>query len=109
MNSADDPKEVIVNAARRLDHNGVPEGRLGIQFAQIGDDEDATEGLRELDEGIADVNGIRASLWSLTEASSEMLMLISRIWWIRHSSTLMMFNSQPTLSSKFSLAQSMGY
>jgi uncharacterized protein YegL len=55
----DDPKGVIINAARRLDHSGVPDNKLGIQFAQIGNDEDATEALRELDEGIADVNGIR--------------------------------------------------
>lgn len=55
----DDPKEVIINAARRLDHSGVPDNKLGIQFAQIGNDEDATDALRELDEGIADINGIR--------------------------------------------------
>lgn len=58
---ADDPKDVIINAARRLDHSGVPCNKLGIQFAQIGDDEDATEALQELDVGIAAVNGIRVS------------------------------------------------
>jgi len=55
----DDPKEVIINAARRLDSNQVPENMLGIQFAQIGDDLDATEALDELDSGIAAINGIR--------------------------------------------------
>jgi len=55
----DDPQEVIINAARRLDGSGVPVNQLGIQFAQIGDDEDATAALQELDEGIAAIHGIR--------------------------------------------------
>jgi hypothetical protein len=56
----DDPESVIVGAARRLDQAGVPMRQIGVQFAQIGDDEDATEALRELDEGLADLHGIRA-------------------------------------------------
>jgi len=55
----DEPKEVIIDAARRLDRTGVAPHRFGIQFAQIGDDEDASIALRELDDGIAAVNGIR--------------------------------------------------
>jgi len=62
LHVADDPKEVIINAARRLDQNGVPVNQLGIQFAQIGDDPDATEALDELDSGIAAINGIRVRL-----------------------------------------------
>jgi hypothetical protein len=62
LHSADDPKEVIIDAARRLDHSAVPVNQLGIQFAQIGDDLDATEALNELDSGIAAINGIRVSL-----------------------------------------------
>jgi uncharacterized protein YegL len=55
----DDPKEVIIDAARRLDHTGVPLNKFGIQFVQIGDDTDATNALKELDDGIAGENGIR--------------------------------------------------
>jgi len=55
----DELQEVIIAAARRLDQTGVPINHFGIQFAQIGDDEDATEALKELDEGIAEAHGIR--------------------------------------------------
>jgi hypothetical protein len=55
----DDPEEVIIGAARWLDKTAVPARQIGVQFAQIGDDEDATEALRELDEGLADQHGIR--------------------------------------------------
>lgn len=63
---ADDPSEVIIRAARRLDHSGVPrEGRpFGIEFVQIGDDEEAAEALRELDDDIAIENGIRVGFHS---------------------------------------------
>ena len=50
---------MIIDAARRLDFSGVALNRLGIQFAQIGDDEDATEALKELDDEIAGVYGVR--------------------------------------------------
>ena len=59
--SADDPKEVIIQAARHLDEIEVPVNQLGIQFAQIGDYEGAAEALKELDEGIADAHGIRVN------------------------------------------------
>ncbi|KAF7968951.1 hypothetical protein HWV62_28793 [Athelia sp. TMB] len=55
----DDPKSVIINAARRLDHAAVPQHLFGIQFAQIGDEEDATEALRELDDDLEHEHGIR--------------------------------------------------
>jgi len=55
----DDPKSVIIDAARRLDHAGVPQHLFGIQFAQIGDEEDATEALRELDDELEQEHGIR--------------------------------------------------
>ncbi|THH14529.1 hypothetical protein EW146_g5810 [Bondarzewia mesenterica] len=45
----DDPVEVIVNAARRLEHSGVALRKLGIQFVQIGSDPLATEALKALD------------------------------------------------------------
>jgi len=55
----DEPKDVIIRAARRLDDNKVPPNQMGVQFAQIGDDEDATIALKELDDDIADQNGVR--------------------------------------------------
>ncbi|KAF8640784.1 hypothetical protein AX17_000433 [Amanita inopinata Kibby_2008] len=55
----DDPKDVIVEAARRLDQAGAPLGCFGVQFAQIGDDPDATDALKELDEDLSKVYGVR--------------------------------------------------
>ncbi|PFH49798.1 hypothetical protein AMATHDRAFT_146821 [Amanita thiersii Skay4041] len=55
----DDPKGVIASAARRLDQQKVPFGRFGIQFVQIGDDPDAAEALRELDDDIEAEYGVR--------------------------------------------------
>jgi len=55
----DDCQKAIIDAAKRLDSSRVPEKKLSVQFVQIGDDEDATEGLRELDEGISGVHSVR--------------------------------------------------
>jgi hypothetical protein len=59
MGSADDPREAIVDFARRLDARQVPLNKLGIQFVQIGDDPDATEALKELDDDLGPTQGIR--------------------------------------------------
>ena len=56
---ADDPREAIVDFARRLDTGRVPLHKLGIQFVQIGDDPDATEALKELDDELGPANGVR--------------------------------------------------
>lgn len=42
-------KDVILEFARRLDEGGVPLTQLGIQFLQVGEADDATEALQELD------------------------------------------------------------
>ncbi|KAH9968167.1 hypothetical protein BC827DRAFT_1263887 [Russula dissimulans] len=55
----DDPKPVIIEFARRLDAKNVPLRQLGIQFVQIGDDADATEALKELDDQLGPTHGIR--------------------------------------------------
>ncbi|KAF8346919.1 hypothetical protein F5887DRAFT_1073006 [Amanita rubescens] len=55
----DDPKEVIIEAARRLDQQHARHGCFGIQFVQIGDDPDATEALRELDDDLPKMYGVR--------------------------------------------------
>jgi hypothetical protein len=56
---ADDPKEVIIAAARRLDHQQARHGCFGVQFVQIGDDPDATEALREMDDDLPKLYGVR--------------------------------------------------
>lgn len=55
----DDPESVIVAAARRLDAGRFLLSQVGIQFVQIGDDPDATEALRVLDDDLAGKYGIR--------------------------------------------------
>ncbi|TBU41457.1 hypothetical protein BD309DRAFT_898060 [Dichomitus squalens] len=57
--ATDDPAEVIVNAARRLDNGGYLLSQLGIQFVQIGTDRNATQFLRQLDDDIAGLQGVR--------------------------------------------------
>ena len=59
LGPADDPKQPIVEAARRLDERQVPLHKFGIQFVQIGDDLDATEALKELDDELGPANGVR--------------------------------------------------
>lgn len=48
-----------MTAARRLDAGRFPTSQVGIQFVQIGDDPDATEALRELDDDLAGRHGCR--------------------------------------------------
>ncbi|KAG2338971.1 hypothetical protein BDR05DRAFT_992290 [Suillus weaverae] len=51
--------EVIVSAAHRLERNQVPEEMFGIQFVQIGTDEEAASALRALDDHLAKQYKIR--------------------------------------------------
>lgn len=55
----DDPKSVIIAAARRLDAGRFLLSQVGIQFIQIGDDSKATKALKELDDGLSGKEGIR--------------------------------------------------
>ncbi|OBZ70496.1 hypothetical protein A0H81_09664 [Grifola frondosa] len=55
----DDPEDVIVNIARRLDRGNYPLSQLGLQFVQIGNSPEATAFLNELDNGLSDAHGIR--------------------------------------------------
>lgn len=57
--ATDDPESVIVQAARRLDEGHFPLAQVGIQFVQIGTDEDAAEALRVLDDDLATAHGVR--------------------------------------------------
>ncbi|KXN85735.1 hypothetical protein AN958_10918 [Leucoagaricus sp. SymC.cos] len=49
----DDVDSAIIEGARRLDRNQVPQHRFGVSFVQIGNDPDAAEFLRELDDDIS--------------------------------------------------------
>lgn len=55
----DDPESVIVDAARRLDRLNAPLHQVGIQFLQVGDEPGAEEALRDLDDALVGVHGIR--------------------------------------------------
>lgn len=59
MGPADDPRQAIVDSARRLDERQVPLHKFGIQFVQIGNDPDATEALKELDDDLGPAHGVR--------------------------------------------------
>ncbi|KAL7267891.1 hypothetical protein RUND412_009505 [Rhizina undulata] len=55
----DDPESVIVDVARKLDRLNAPLGQVGIQFFQIGDDEESTRALEDLDDRLEGVYGVR--------------------------------------------------
>lgn len=51
----------IVSLARRLDRGNYPLAQVGIQFVQIGNDDAATEFLKQLDDDLSGVFGVRVS------------------------------------------------
>ncbi|KAI0375942.1 hypothetical protein BV20DRAFT_26935 [Pilatotrama ljubarskyi] len=55
----DDPAAVIANAAKRLDEGRYPLTQVGIQFVQIGNNRDATEYLRSLDDELQGLYNVR--------------------------------------------------
>jgi len=57
--STDDPEDVIVTTARRLDRGNFPVTQVGIQFVQIGQSPGAAEFLQELDDSLSSNYGIR--------------------------------------------------
>jgi uncharacterized protein YegL len=61
----DDPESVIVHHAMKLDKIEAPPHQIGIQFFQIGNDKDATEALRELDDELAN-QGVRDMVDTVT-------------------------------------------
>jgi len=62
----DDPRPAIIDFARRLDARQVPLYKFGLQFVQIGDDPDATDALRELDDELGPVHGVRDMVDTVT-------------------------------------------
>ncbi|KAI0267504.1 hypothetical protein BC834DRAFT_81197 [Gloeopeniophorella convolvens] len=67
----DDPRSVIVEFARRLDARNVPLRQLGIQFVQIGDDQAASEALKELDDQLGPQHGVRDMVDTTTFSPNE--------------------------------------
>ncbi|KAH9171811.1 hypothetical protein EDB89DRAFT_2175105 [Lactarius sanguifluus] len=67
----DDPRQVIVDFARRLDAKNVPLRKLGLQFVQIGDDHGATQALKELDDHLGPTHGVRDMVDTVTFNSDE--------------------------------------
>ncbi|KAG9093793.1 hypothetical protein FRC07_011413 [Ceratobasidium sp. 392] len=67
----DDPESVIVAIARRLDAGHYPLMQVGIQFVQIGTAEDTAEALKELDDGLAQIHGIRDIVDTTPYAGSQ--------------------------------------
>ncbi|KAG8690563.1 hypothetical protein FRC09_011937 [Ceratobasidium sp. 395] len=55
----DEPEDVIVAAARRLDRGDFPLSQLGVQFVQIGNDPEAKAALEELDDDLSEKYGVR--------------------------------------------------
>ena len=53
---SDDVESVIINAAKKLDDWGAPPWQLGIQFFQVGNSEEATKALREMDDFLGGEN-----------------------------------------------------
>jgi uncharacterized protein YegL len=56
---SDDVESVIVRAAKRLDACNAEPWQVGIQFFQVGNEPEAAEELRELDDGLASQEGVR--------------------------------------------------
>lgn len=56
---SDNPEDYIVQAASMLDALDAPAWQIGIQFFQVGGDQDAAKSLIELDDGLKERYGIR--------------------------------------------------
>ncbi|KAE8225452.1 hypothetical protein CF319_g1809 [Tilletia indica] len=64
----DEPSDVIVNCARRLDEGRYPLSQIGIQFLQVGNDPEATRALNELDDELSKVHKVRDMVDTTTYA-----------------------------------------
>jgi len=63
---SDDPQSVIAAVARRLDRLDAPPHQVGVQFFQVGDEPGAAEALRELDDALAEQQGVRDMVDTVT-------------------------------------------
>ncbi|KAF4547206.1 Hypothetical protein D9617_53g017770 [Elsinoe fawcettii] len=53
----DDVESPLVSAAKKLDKLDAPAWQIGVQFFQVGNDEDAAESLKGLDHGLSELAG----------------------------------------------------
>jgi uncharacterized protein YegL len=56
---SDDVESVLIAAAKKLDRADAPAWQVGVQFFQVGCEEGAAEALRERDDGLAEMAGVR--------------------------------------------------
>ncbi|KAJ9133536.1 hypothetical protein NKR23_g10718, partial [Pleurostoma richardsiae] len=63
---SDDPQSVIAAVARRLDRLDAPPHQVGVQFFQVGGEPGAAEALRELDDALAEQQGVRDMVDTVT-------------------------------------------
>lgn len=77
-------ESIIVNTARKLDSLDSPAWQIGIQFFQVGDDQNARKSFRILDDNLKDnFNNIRDMVdtvpyWIMKKRRSQMSSLSSR-------------------------------
>ena len=67
--------------------------KFGLQFVQIGDDEDATEALKELDDELGPVHGVRVRNRAKVLTQMKLILSLLRIWWTQLLSTEIARNS----------------
>ena len=69
----DDPAQVIIQAAKKLDKLDAVPWQVGIQFFQVGNETEATEALKEMDDDLAGENDVRdmvdTTKWSKDNAT----------------------------------------
>ncbi|KAJ9133131.1 von willebrand factor [Pleurostoma richardsiae] len=63
---SDDPQSIIAAVARRLDKLDAPPHQIGVQFFQVGNEPGAAEALRELDDALAEEQGVRDMVDTVT-------------------------------------------
>lgn len=54
---SDDVESVLISAAKKLDKLDAPAWQVGVQFFQVGRDEEAKKHLRQLDDELAEISG----------------------------------------------------
>jgi len=69
---SDEPADVIVSCARRLDEGRYPLAQIGIQFLQVGNDSAATSALIALDDELNKVHKVRDMVDTTTYAGMQL-------------------------------------
>lgn len=72
-------KRTIIKIGKQLDRMNAPETQVGIQFLQVGDDEDAAKWLRSLDDELEDVHDVRdvSQMFCRSFGSSEAFLVLN--------------------------------